>query len=105
MAVMARFKKERKPRTAPRERLEIPADAWEKCDSCGHIDIREKFEKALNVCPECGTHRRFSAEEYIELLTDDGSWKEMFTNLTSIDPLGFEHYSDRLIAARKKASQ
>ncbi len=104
MAVMAWFKKERKPRTAPRERLEIPADAWEKCDSCGHIDIREKFEKALNVCPECGTHKRFSAEEYIELLTDDGSWKEMFTNLTSIDPLDFEHYADRLVAARKKAS-
>ncbi|MES2305980.1 MAG: acetyl-CoA carboxylase, carboxyltransferase subunit beta [Gemmatimonadota bacterium] len=104
MAVMAWFKKERKPRTAPRERLEIPADAWEKCDSCGHIDIREKFEKALNVCPECGTHKRFSAEEYIELLTDDGSWKELFTNLTSIDPLGFEHYADRLVAARKKAS-
>ena len=104
MAVMAWFKKERKPRTAPRERLEIPADAWEKCESCGHIDIREKFEKALNVCPECGTHKRFSAEEYIELLTDDGSWKELFTNLTSVDPLGFEHYADRLVAARKKAS-
>ena len=55
---MAWFKKERKPRTSQRERLEIPADAWEKCDSCGHIDIREKFEKALNVCPECGRHRR-----------------------------------------------
>lgn len=104
MAVMAWFKKERKLRTAPRERLEIPADAWEKCESCGHIDIREKFEKALNVCPECGTHKRFSAEEYIELLTDDGSWKELFTNLSSVDPLGFEHYADRLVAARKKAS-
>ena len=57
MAVMAWFKKERKPRTSQRERLEIPADAWEKCDSCGHIDIREKFEKALNVCPECGKHQ------------------------------------------------
>ncbi|MEP6589557.1 MAG: acetyl-CoA carboxylase, carboxyltransferase subunit beta [Gemmatimonadota bacterium] len=101
---MAWFKKERKPRTAPRERLEIPADAWEKCESCGHIDIREKFEKALNVCPECGTHKRFSAEEYIELLTDDGSWKELFGNLSSVDPLGFEHYADRLVAARKKAS-
>jgi hypothetical protein len=32
MAVMAWFKKERKPRTSQRERLEIPADAWEKCD-------------------------------------------------------------------------
>jgi len=104
MAVMAWFKKERKLRAAPRERLEIPADAWEKCESCGHVDIREKFEKSLSVCPECGTHKRFSAEEYIELLTDDGSWKELFTGLTSVDPLGFEHYADRLVAARKKAS-
>jgi acetyl-CoA carboxylase carboxyl transferase subunit beta len=103
MAVMAWFKKERKPRVSQRERLEIPADAWEKCDGCGHIDIREKFEKALNVCPECGRHRRFSAEEYIELLTDAGSWRELWANLRSVDPLNFEHYADRLIAARKKA--
>ena len=103
MAVMAWFKKERKPRVSQRERLEIPPDAWEKCDGCGHIDIREKFEKALNVCPECGRHRRFSAEEYIELLSDAGSWRELWGNLRSVDPLNFEHYADRLVAARKKA--
>jgi acetyl-CoA carboxylase carboxyl transferase subunit beta len=103
MAVMAWFKKERKPRTSQRERLEIPADAWEKCDSCGHIDIREKFEKALNVCPECGRHRRFTAEEYIELLTDAGTWRELYANLRSVDALGFEHYPERLAAARKKS--
>ena len=100
---MAWFKKERKPRSSQRERLEIPPDAWEKCDECGHIDIREKFEKALNVCPECGSHRRISAEEYVDILTDPGSWKELWTNLSSTDPLGFEHYPDRLTAARKKA--
>jgi len=87
MAVMAWFKKERKPRTSQRERLEIPPDAWEKCDGCGHIDLREKFEKALNVCPECGRHRRIGAEEYIELLTDPGSWRELWNNLRSADPL------------------
>jgi acetyl-CoA carboxylase carboxyl transferase subunit beta len=103
MAVMAWFKKERKPRTSQRERLEIPADAWEKCDGCGHIDIREKFEKALNVCPECGRHRRFTAEEYIELLTDAGTWRELYANLRSVDALGFEHYPERLVTARKKA--
>lgn len=103
MTVMAWFKKERKLKTASRERREMPADAWEKCESCGHIDIREKFERSLNVCPECGTHKRFSAEEYIELLTDEGSWKELFAGLTSVDPLEFEHYADRLVAARKKA--
>jgi acetyl-CoA carboxylase carboxyl transferase subunit beta len=100
---MAWFKKERKPRTSQRERLEIPPDAWEKCDGCGHLDLREKFEKAFNVCPECGRHRRISAEEYIELLTDEGSWKGLFENLRSTDPLEFEHYADRLTAARRRA--
>ena len=105
MAVMAWFKKERKPRTSQRERLEIPPDAWEKCDGCGHIDLREKFEKALNVCPECGRHRRISAEEYIELLTDPGTWRELYGGLRSADPLTFEHYADRLVSARKKGGE
>ncbi|MEO6055724.1 MAG: acetyl-CoA carboxylase, carboxyltransferase subunit beta [Gemmatimonadales bacterium] len=99
---MAWFKKERKPRASQRERLEIPPDAWEKCDGCGHIDIREKFEKAHNVCPECGRHRRILAEDYIELLTDAGTWRELWGNLRSVDPLEFEHYADRLVSARKK---
>lgn len=103
MAVMAWFKKERKPRTSRRERLEIPPDAWEKCEKCGHVDIRERFEKALNVCPECGDHRRFSAEEYIELMSDADSWRELYGNLRSTDPLQFEHYPTRLESAYKKA--
>jgi acetyl-CoA carboxylase carboxyl transferase subunit beta len=100
---MAWFKKERKPRTPVRERREVPADAWEKCDACGHLDLREKFERSLNVCPECGKHRRMSAEEYIELLTDDGSWRELWGDLRSGDPLKFEHYADRLAKALAKA--
>ena len=100
---MAWFKKERKPRTPVRERREVPADAWEKCDGCGHMDIRDKFERALNVCPECGKHRRISAEEYIELLTDEGSWRELWGNLRSEDPLLFESYPERLTKAIAKA--
>lgn len=103
MAVMAWFKKERKPKSAQRERREIPADAWEKCDACGHVDLREKFVRAHNVCPECGKHRRLPAEDYIELLTDPGSWKELFGDLKSGDPLEFEHYQERLEIAERKA--
>ncbi|HXQ29529.1 MAG TPA: acetyl-CoA carboxylase, carboxyltransferase subunit beta [Gemmatimonadales bacterium] len=100
---MAWFKKERKPRTVERVRLEIPADAWEKCDECGHIDITDRFVRALNVCPNCGFHRRISAQEYIDLLVDEGSWHELDTGLRSADPLGFENYAHRLELARKKA--
>ncbi len=100
---MAWFKKERKPRTPLRERREVPPDAWEKCEACGHLDLREKFERALNVCPECGKHRRMSAEEYIELLTDEGSWRELWDTLRSEDPLSFESYADRLAKSLAKA--
>jgi acetyl-CoA carboxylase carboxyl transferase subunit beta len=100
---MAWFKKERKPRISQRTKLEIPKDAWERCESCGHVDIRERFERALNVCSECGHHRRFTAEEYIELFTDAGTWREFFAGLRSQDPLSFENYGDRLVAAEKKA--
>src|SRR5512147_2958227 len=105
MAVTAWFKKERKPRTSQRSRLEIPKDAWDKCESCDHVDIRERFERELNVCPNCGHHRRFSAEEYLELLSDAGSWRELNQNLRPLDPLKFENYPDRAKAALTKTGQ
>ena len=101
---MAWFKKEHKPRTtSERVKLEIPADAWEKCEECGHIDIKERFVRALNVCPNCGAHRRISAQEYIDLLVDEGSWHELDEKLRSADPLHFENYPERMQAAVKKA--
>ena len=102
---MAWFKKERKPRTSERVKLEIPADAWEKCDECGHIDIKERFVRALNVCPKCGHHRRISAQEYIDLLVDEGSWHELDVKLRSADPLTFESYKERVKIAYKKAGE
>ena len=99
---MAWFRKDRRSRTAPRERLEIPPDTWVKCESCGHVDIRDNFQKNLQVCPDCGFHRRIPARAYIEILTDPGSFEELHANLRSADALGFEGYPDRLAAAHRK---
>ncbi len=101
---MAWFRKDRRPRTSQRERLEIPADVWEKCEECGHVDIREKFARSLEVCPSCGHHRRIEAADYIALLTDDDSWTPLDESLRSVDALRFENYRERLAAATKKAS-
>ncbi len=99
---MAWFRKDRRSRTASRERLEIPADAWIKCESCGHVDIRDNFEKNLQVCPDCGFHRRIPARAYIDILTDPGSFEELHANLRSADALGFEGYPERLAIAHRK---
>jgi acetyl-CoA carboxylase carboxyl transferase subunit beta len=100
---MAWFRKDRKPRRPSRERLDIPPDAWEKCPECGHVDIRDKFERALEVCPVCGFHRRISSLSYVDLLTDEGSFSELYAELQSSNPLNFEGYSDRLARAQRKA--
>src|SRR5262245_3529734 len=102
---MAWFKKERKPRVSKRARLEIPKDAWDKCEVCGHVDIRDRSDRALNVCPNCGHHRRFSAEEYVELLTDNGSWRELNAKLRPLDPLSFESYQDRTATSQQRTGQ
>jgi len=93
---MAWFRKEKKPRQPRRERLEIPADVWEKCEACGHTDIREKFERNYNVCPNCDFHRRIRAHEYCSILLDDGSMEELEVDIRSTDPLGFPEYPQRL---------
>jgi acetyl-CoA carboxylase carboxyl transferase subunit beta len=100
---MAWFRKDRRPRTSQRERLEIPADVWDKCEECGHVDVREKFERGYGVCPNCGHHRRLDATGYLALLTDEGSWAPMDQDLRSVDALGFENYRDRLASYLKKA--
>src|SRR5580698_2985247 len=99
MAWWAKKKDPRKPRERA-ERLEIPPDVWEKCEACGHTDLREKFVRNLNVCPACDYHRRLRAHEYVSILLDEGSSKEVEANLRSTDPLGFPEYPARL----KKAS-
>jgi acetyl-CoA carboxylase carboxyl transferase subunit beta len=100
---MAWFRKDRRPRTSQRERLEIPADVWDKCEECGHVDVREKFERGYGVCPSCGHHRRLDATGYLALLTDEGSWVPTEGGLRSVDALSFENYRDRLATYVKKA--
>jgi acetyl-CoA carboxylase carboxyl transferase subunit beta len=100
---MAWFRKERKVRKPLRDKLEIPADVWEKCEACGHTDIREKFVRNLNVCPQCEYHRRLRAIEYATILLEDGSIEEVEEKLTSKDPLGFPDYPSRLKKARTNA--
>jgi acetyl-CoA carboxylase carboxyl transferase subunit beta len=100
---MAWFRKEKKARQPRRERLEIPPDVWEKCEACGHTDIREKFVRNFNVCPNCDYHRRYRANEYCGLLLDDGTIEELELDIRSTDPLGFPEYPARLKKATTNA--
>ena len=100
---MAWFRKEKKPRQPRRERLEIPPDSWEKCEACGHTDIRDKFLRNFNVCPNCDFHRRLRAWDYAGMLLDENTVGEIGGELRSVDPLGFPEYPARLKRALANA--
>ncbi len=76
---------------------------WVRCTRCGASVYHRRLARELQVCPECGHHRRLGARERIAQLVDDASFVDAPSRPTADDPLGFidsVRYVDRLAAAR-----
>jgi len=86
------------------EKKTLGEGLFRKCDACGDAVKKEDFERNLEVCPACGFHFHLTAEQWVDLLADDGSWTALDTELSAGDPLGFvdsKAYPDRVEAARE----
>jgi len=87
---------------------EVPDNLWQKCPGCGEILYRRELERSWNVCGVCSHHLPLAAIQYVDLLLDEDSWEELFSRVTSTDPLGFKdskRYVDRIKAARKQTGR
>tara|TARA_B100001750_G_C15494028_1_gene593037 strand:- start:959 stop:1798 length:840 start_codon:yes stop_codon:yes gene_type:complete len=76
------------------------------CVGCQETLKAEAFADNLEVCPRCDHHYKLSAEAWIDLLLDPGSFEEHDAGLEPTDPLGFvdsKTYSDRIVQSRKKS--
>ncbi|MGC9101190.1 MAG: acetyl-CoA carboxylase, carboxyltransferase subunit beta [Caldisericum sp.] len=62
---------------------------WIRCNGCKRLLYYEELIENKKVCPYCGYHFRLTAKERIEYLLDNGSFKELFRNIKSDDPLNF----------------
>jgi len=92
------FKRDKK-KIETTEKKELPGDLWQKCPSCGDILYRKDLSQKAWVCPKCGHHFRVSADDYLELLLDSGTFQEHDMDLQTVDPLGFvdtKRYPDRV---------
>ncbi|MFW5947111.1 MAG: acetyl-CoA carboxylase, carboxyltransferase subunit beta [Gemmatimonadota bacterium] len=104
---MAWWRKEDRKLTASDKR-ELPGDVFEKCGECGEILYRNRLVQNLYVCPACGHHLRIDAEDYVDLLIDDGGFTATHTALRSADPLKFRDlkpYTQRLKEAEQKTGR
>ena len=102
---MAWFKRSQENIAAETQKRETPDGLWTKCDQCGEIVHKMELEKNLHTCPKCNAHFRIGSKEYLDLLLDEGSFKEHDRKMRSADPLKFvdtKRYRDRTPEAIKK---
>ncbi len=81
---------------------------WVKCSGCNEMIHAEELTGNHNCCPKCQFHYRLTVEQRVKMLSDPGSFKELFTSVQSTDPLRFkdeEAYVDRLRNAKKKSGR
>ncbi|MFH1862825.1 MAG: acetyl-CoA carboxylase, carboxyltransferase subunit beta [bacterium] len=101
---MAWFQKAKKG-LAPQEKQELPDGLWLKCEECGEIIFRKELQKNRYVCQKCRFHFRIGSRDYIELILDEGSFREFNSDLVSVDPLSFKDskkYTERIQKAIQK---
>jgi acetyl-CoA carboxylase carboxyl transferase subunit beta len=85
-------------------RKDMPEGLWIRCPGCEHMLYKSTVEKNLNVCPECNYHFRIDSSTRTEYLTDEGSFEEILTDLTSNDPLKFK-FRDTTYKQRLKTDE
>ncbi len=81
---------------------------WVKCSGCTELIHATELTKHLNCCPKCDYHYRLTLAQRIELLADEGTYEELFTEIKPLDSLDFvdtEPYKVRLAAAQKKTGR
>jgi acetyl-CoA carboxylase carboxyl transferase subunit beta len=96
---------ERSPGNPIRPKRGVPEGLFLRCPSCGATLYRKDVDRNQNVCPECDHHFYISAKDRITHLVDPESFEEWFTDLRSVDPLGFKDrksYKDRLVDEQRR---
>ncbi|RKY94301.1 MAG: acetyl-CoA carboxylase carboxyl transferase subunit beta [Ignavibacteriae bacterium] len=99
------FKRSKENIAPDSQKTELPDGLWEKCPGCGEIIHNKQLESNLWTCLKCEYHFRIGSQEYINILLDHGSFKEMHRKMKSADPLQFEDtkkYTDRVSSSIKK---
>ncbi|CUT00718.1 acetyl-CoA carboxylase carboxyltransferase subunit alpha [Candidatus Chrysopegis kryptomonas] len=87
------------------EKRELPEGLWTKCENCGEIIHKSQLELNLWTCHKCNYHFRITSYDYINILIDKGTFKEMDKKIRSVDVLNFvdtKPYKERLKEAMKK---
>ncbi|MBU0559091.1 MAG: acetyl-CoA carboxylase, carboxyltransferase subunit beta [Bacteroidetes bacterium] len=102
---MGWFKRSKQNISPDSQKREMPDGQWVKCSQCDEIIHNKQLEMNHWVCHKCKHHFRIGSDEYISLLLDRNSFKELDRKMKSGDPLNFvdtKNYKERINSTIKK---
>jgi acetyl-CoA carboxylase carboxyl transferase subunit beta len=91
--------------TSTSEKKDTPEGLWIKCPQCKFTTTVQDLKENLYVCPQCTYHHRIGSEDYFDILFDNQEYEELFSQVKSVDYLGFQDmkpYKKRLQEAYDK---
>ncbi len=107
MALLNFLKPKNQLEEGGRSSAPVQRDAGEpekKCPNC-HKDIPLSRLWANGLVCSCGYHFRMKARQRIQMITDKGSFHELYPNMKADNPLNFPGYKEKLETVRVASSE
>lgn len=81
---------------------EVPDGLLKKCNFCKAAILAEEVRQNNYICPECHGYFRMHANRRIEMIADEGSFEEWDEKLSTVNPLGYKGYEEKLDSLQEK---
>ncbi len=98
--------KKRKYATIPSEaaKQDVPEGIMTKCPACKKILFTKELIKNNKVCLHCEHHHPMTAFERLHSLVDEGSFQELDESMSTLNPLHFTGYEEKIAKDQKKTN-
>ena len=83
----------------------VPDEMFTRCPHCGTAVLSDELTENQSVCGKCGYHFALAPRARVQMLCDEGSFHELFSNLSSANPIDFPDYQKKLRLARLKSAE
>jgi acetyl-CoA carboxylase carboxyl transferase subunit beta len=90
------------------KKKEVPGGLWLKCEKCGQTIFRKELEEKGMVCPACDFHFTLPGRERVRMTLDEGSFVELYPELTALDRLSFQDkipYAEKIARTIEKTGE
>ncbi len=84
------------------DRPEVPDGLLKKCNACKAAVFVEEVKNNYYICPHCCNYFRVHARRRVEMIADQGSFREWDSDVVSDNPLQFRGYEEKVKALQEK---